>query len=171
MDSYSRAERRVKEMNLLAQQYLEQGNRYMKNRMAQPRFEPAAPSDLISQNILPENLQQSNQQNNFVHNQKNIHSNNLQTEIQPDLRQNNIRHNQQNIQQNNLPHNQHNFQPPPPPPPEPCNNMPVNEHKSGGFLSICGLNDEKLIIMLILVLLVNEKADIKIILALGYLLI
>lgn len=112
MDSLTRAEQRVKEMNLLTQQYLEQGNRYIRNRCqqaARPRFEPVPPCK-------PE--------------------------------------------------------PVPVPPPPPPREQITPPQKSGGisdFLGIRGLDDEKLLIIAIAFILIKEKADTKLLIALLYL--
>ena len=99
----SRAERRVKEMNRMAQQYVRQGNNYIANisrQQVQPRFEPA----------------------------------------------------------------------PKPPVPEHKPVTPVPP-KQEAVRHQFTLDNEKLLIILIMYLLIKEKADIKLIAALGYLLL
>ena len=100
----SRAERRVKEMNRMAQQYVRQGNNYMANisrQQVQPRFEPA---------------------------------------------------------------------PKPPPVPE-RKPIPPAPPKQEAVRPQFSFDNEKLLIILIMYLLIKEKADIKLIAALGYLLL
>lgn len=60
--------------------------------------------------------------------------------------------------------------PPPPPNKSPCENTPAPKQENG-FAGLFSGDGDTALIILIIVLLMKEKADMKLILALGYLLI
>lgn len=179
------AEQRVREMNRMTQQYSEQGNRYLQSMMnaqnaRQTRFEPAPPHP--QQNIgqgshggFPANHtgnQQQNRQRNMQHNgnpnmQQNFRNNNCPPRGDPAG------------ERRNLPHNNSRGNSParnilPPLPEEHFHNEihknTGNQSSFPGFPDLIADN-EKLMILLLIYLLMKEKADIKLILALGYLLL
>lgn len=150
----AQAEQRVREMNRVTRQYAEQGNRFMQQQM------------LRTQNT-------QNAQN--VQNIQNVQSpQNNQTRFERVVPESNTYGGRQNApKQNCAPQRQPAVpaaQNPPPAPEalakdrEPRKNPPI-------FGASFQFDNEKLMILLILYLLIKEKADIKLILALGYLLL
>ncbi|MBD5146243.1 MAG: hypothetical protein HDT21_10120 [Ruminococcus sp.] len=142
----AQAEQRVREMNIVTRQYAEQGNRFMQQQM------------LRTQNT-------QNQQNG--QNGQNPHNN--QTRFERVVPENNTYGGRQNTpKQNGAPQRPSGI---PAPAPQP----PAEEHEPRKDQMLFGsgfqFDNEKLMILLILYLLIKEKADIKLILALGYLLL
>lgn len=147
----AQAEQRVREMNRVTRQYAEQGNRFMQQQM------------LRTQNT-------QNQQNG--QNGQNQHNN--QTRFERVVPENNTYGGkQQNApKQNGAPQRPSGI---PAPAPQPAPEPPAKELEPRRDPSLFGpafqFDNEKLMILLILYLLIKEKADIKLILALGYLLL
>lgn len=188
------AERRVREMNRVTRQYTEQGNRFMQQfqqarqgqqmqnmRSNQTRFEQVVPNNTYDHNgdngnkaanginstggaggaQSPQNPQgQNGGQRRGPHNARNAQATQTAQNFQ----------NQQAVRFEAAPQNTggRNY---------PAENAPVRNRSQGNstagmlsFLSDMNLDGEKLMIILIMYLLIKEKADIKLILALGYLL-
>ncbi|MDE5991516.1 MAG: hypothetical protein K2G87_00545 [Oscillospiraceae bacterium] len=146
----AQAEQRVREMNRVTRQYAEQGNRFMQQQM------------LRTQNT-------QNAQN--VQNVQNPHNN--QTRFERVVPENNTYGGRQNApKQNGAPQRPSGT---PAPAPQPAPEPPAKEREPHRdpqlFGSAFQFDNEKLMILLILYLLIKEKADIKLILALGYLLL
>lgn len=149
----AQAEQRVREMNRVTRQYAEQGNRFMQQQM------------LRTQNT-------QNAQN--VQNVQNVQSpQNNQTRFERVVPENNTYGGRQNVpKQNGAPQRPSGT---PAPAPQPAPEPPAKERELRRdrmpFGSAFQFDNEKLMILLILYLLIKEKADIKLILALGYLLL
>lgn len=140
----AQAEQRVREMNRVTRQYAEQGNRFMQQQM------------LKTQNA--QNAQ--NMQNN-------------QTRFERVVPENNTYGGRQNApKQNGAPQKPSGI---PAPAHQSAPEPPAKEREPHRdpqlFGSAFQFDNEKLMILLILYLLIKEKADIKLILALGYLLL
>lgn len=182
------AERRVREMNRVTRQYTEQGNRFMQQlqqarqgqqmqnmRSNQTRFEQVVPNNTYDHNGNngnnaangaqgSQNPQgQNGGQRRGPHNARNAQAAQTMQAAQ------NFQ-NQQAVRFEAAPQNtgDRNY---------PAENAPVRNRSQGNstagmlpFLSDMNLDGEKLMIILIMYLLIKEKADIKLILALGYLL-
>ena len=146
----AQAEQRVREMNRVTRQYAEQGNRFMQQQM------------LRTQNA-------QNQQN--VQNVQSPQNN--QTRFERVVPENNTYGGRQNTpKQNGAPQRPSGI---PAPAPRPAPDPPAKEREPRRdqmpFGAGLQFDNEKLMILLILYLLIKEKADIKLILALGYLLL
>ncbi len=143
----AQAEHRVREMNRVTRQYAEQGNRFLQQQM------------LRTQNA-------QNQQN--VQGQQNN-----QTRFERVVPENNTYGGRQNTPKQNCAPQRPSGIPAQNPPLAP--DPPAKERETRGdrtpFGSGFQFDNEKLMILLILYLLIKEKADIKLILALGYLLL
>lgn len=167
------AERRVREMNRVTRQYTEQGNRFMQQiqqvqnmRNNQTRFEQVVPNNnnnntYNSGNNVPQNPQMQKMQNGGRRQQ------NMQTVQSAQTVQNT-----QNVQNRQTVRSEA----------DGCSaaakNYPAGNTQAWNgaagmlpLLSDLNLDGEKLMIILIMYLLIKEKADIKLILALGYLLL
>ncbi|MDE6599779.1 MAG: hypothetical protein K2K34_06840 [Oscillospiraceae bacterium] len=143
----AQAEQRVREMNRVTRQYAEQGNRFMQQQM------PRTQNSQNAQNV-------QNPQNN-------------QTRFERVVPENNTYGGRQNApKQNGTPQRPSGI---PAPAPQPAPEPPAKEREPRRdpqlFGSAFQFDNEKLMILLILYLLIKEKADIKLILALGYLLL
>lgn len=191
------AERRVREMNRVTRQYTEQGNRFMQQlqqmqnmRNNQTRFEQVVPNNNTYNHNnginginstggtigaqSPKNPQRQNggqrQQNmRSPHNAQAAQSAQSAQSAQAVQTAQNFQ-GQQTVRFETAAHNSsgRNY---------PAGNAPMWNPSSGNsmagmlsFLSDMNLDGEKLMIILIMYLLIKEKADIKLILALGYLL-
>lgn len=146
----AQAEQRVREMNRMTRQYAEQGNRFMQQQMLRTQNTQNA------QNV--QNVQ--NPQNN-------------QTRFERVVPENNTYGGRQNApKQNGAPQRPSGI---PAPAPQPASEPPAKEREPRRDPQLFGsgfqFDNEKLMILLILYLLIKEKADIKLILALGYLLL
>lgn len=164
------AERRVREMNRVTRQYTDQGNRFMQQiqqvqnmRNNQTRFEQVVPNNNTynSGNNVPQNPQMQKMQNGGRRQQ------NMQTVQSAQTVQNT-----QNVQNRQTVRSEA----------DGCSaaakNYPAGNTQAWNgaagmlpLLSDLNLDGEKLMIILIMYLLIKEKADIKLILALGYLLL
>lgn len=182
------AEQRVREMNIMTQQYSEQGNRYLQNMRNMPnsrqtRFEPAEPyprvkngQDDFRGNRMVNQQQVRNDQRSFQNNPGNFQNDHRNF-------QNNHRNGQGSFQnrQGNSPNRQS-------PHAVSGNNRAFSDSHAGGNHSHHDIHNsaqvqhsmgfpdliadnEKLMILLLIYLLMKEKADIKLILALGYILL
>lgn len=162
-NSIANAENRVKEMNRVTRQFLEQSNQYMNNNMRQA-IKPEPPKAPLFQAAqcpiqTPRFEQMQPQQQN------------LQQPLQP--QQKYFRRKPQ--------------QPPPRPPmpmpplckpdppklpksPQPPEPQPLPTCNEAAFPKQITLDSEKILIIFVIILLAKEKADIKLIIALGYLL-
>lgn len=152
----AQAEQRVREMNRVTRQYAEQGNRFMQQQMLRTQNSQNAQNVQNVQNV--QNPQ--NPQNN-------------QTRFERVVPENNTYGGRQNTpKQNGTPQRPSGI---PAPAPQPAPEPPAKEREprrdQTPFGSAFQFDNEKLMILLILYLLIKEKADIKLILALGYLLL
>lgn len=134
------AEQRVREMNRMAQQYSERGNSFMRQSLQPPQGQPR--------------FEQVNHPSANGRDRRNPQQNMLRS----NMPQESARH----MQRNNLPRIQDGQK----------EKNPHREDFSGNNFGLAGLalDNEKLLIILIMYLLIKEKADMKLILALGYLL-
>ncbi|MCM1024178.1 MAG: hypothetical protein NC395_08990 [Prevotella sp.] len=161
----AQAERRVREMNRVTRQYTEQGNRFMQRNFQSPsggqtRFEQVGRGNTYGggQSSPPQNAAQTRQAA-----QSPPYGQNIPAAVPPASGK-------------------------PPQGKSPPGSFPAGNFQTGNsqmgnsqmgtpqpgglaFLSDLKLDNEKLMIILILYLLIKEKADIKLILALGYLLL
>ncbi|MCH5348298.1 MAG: hypothetical protein J1E40_03170 [Oscillospiraceae bacterium] len=141
---FLRAEQRVREMNRMTQQYAERGNRYMQNlNSGQTRFEPM--------------------NNRTGHGSGNIDpaSRAPEVPVHEDAVIQTV-HNDTDAQNGSFVNEGSR--------PEPDRRNPRNGSGQQG-LTAFGIESDKLLIMAIIYLLIKENADIKIILALAYLLL
>lgn len=172
--SITMAEKRVGEMNKLTQGLLEQSNRYFqqRNQPQSAQNRPSAPPPQNVQQNMPQNVPNRNiPMQNFMPNSQ------FQRQNVP-FRNNSPRNMQRNTPNqpqkprfeavgNNRPSPPQQFAPPPrPEPPKPPSREP---NKQGSLLPIPIDSDTALIAALVAVL-VKEKADTKLILALLYIL-
>lgn len=191
------AEQRVREMNRVTQQYSEQGNRYLQAMMnaqnaRQTRFEPAGtyPQQKSGQDNFSGNRPQNHQQQSHQPHQPQPRRYQLRQEPsrrdQQQSHPQNFQHPQNSsaIQRRNSPNPQQhcvpgsrqgNHCPAPVHTGQENHSSEIHKHPSGndhvmGFPDIFADN-EKLMLLLLMYLLIREKADIKLILALGYLLL
>lgn len=190
-----KAEQRVREMNRMTQQYAERGSRYMQNMMARrnavpnraahpsdsgTRFEPAVPPrENSGQAANPpqigsvgndSQIRGGNDRNSSCgkNNLPNGNSRGINTQAL---------HMQNPCGQRNDPPPKPPAPAPPPPIPEPpCE--PTHEQKKSApsipipdILSGFGIDSEQLLLIALMYLLIREKADFKLILALGYLIL
>lgn len=172
-----KAEMRVMEMNRMTKQLAEQGNRYIQDngvtyrRSAPPRtetetrFEPVPPQN-VRQEAAPNTNSAANrnkgQNNSFQRNNAQNRNNGGGQVVQ----------NRRSTPQR---------KPVPPPPiPEPVPEPPApppakpTAQNSGGIselLPSLGLDSEQLLLIALMYLLIREKADLKLIAALGYILL
>jgi hypothetical protein len=191
------AERRVKEMNRLSQEYINKTNQQFMNSRMQTRFEPVGrppqgaqqnshintnsppPSGNNGNNSYNGNNNRNNQRSNYNNNYNNMNGNPLAA-LFGGMNNN---PNRNNINNNNYSHSssQHKNPPPPaapPPKPPPQDNI-NHEHKnqtdiSGLFDGILGdkkIDEEKIILVILIILLARQGADLKLLIALGYLLV
>lgn len=136
------AEQRVREMNRVTRQYTEQGNRFMQQNMQNMRN-----NQTRFEQVRPDNNTYVKDRNTMPRQQSRQAAQTVQTpqplHIEPPV---------QEIS---------------------GQNRPAEKAQTAGlsFLSDLNLDGEKLMIILIMYLLIKEKADIKLILALGYLLL
>lgn len=146
------AEQRVREMNRVTRQYSEQGNRFLRSMREPPqagqprqvRFEPAAPAP-IQEKRGQDNTSAAGQR---VRNRQNSPPSTAAKTA-------NAAHPPENI-----------------PPAVPENKNRSNIHNSGPMMfPDLTADSEKLMLLLLMYLLIREKADIKLLLALGYLLL
>ena len=146
------AEQRVREMNRVTRQYSEQGNRFLRSMRDPPqagqsrqvRFEPAAPAP----------FQEKRGQDNTSAAGQRVQS---RQNIQPDTAAKvvNAAHPPENIR-----------------PAVQENKSRNNVHNSGTMMfPDLTADSEKLMLLLLMYLLIREKADIKLLLALGYLIL
>lgn len=180
-----KAERRVMEMNRLTKQFAEQGSRYIQNnnnnnnnmhRRSAPsrtetetRFEPAPFQNgrqAAATNTNPEIKRSTGTGQNNAFPKNNM--------------QNRSNGNMQNRQNRRGTSPQKAVPPPPPPVPEPIPEPPASSQtrppaeNSDGISEIfpsLGLDSEQLLLIVLMYLLIREKADIKLIAALGYILL
>ena len=149
-NSISAAEERVKEMNRLTGQYLEQSNRYINQRNSRnmlPRFETMQGRAVQNSNIIQNN---NTMRNNMVRNGNNaVRSNNSANGRNNGGMRNN---NSNNTPQQNK-----------------CSMSPPQQNGIFGFLS--GTESDRILLMALMAILLKEKADMKLILALGYILL
>lgn len=175
------AERRVREMNRVTRQYTEQGNRFMQQiqqvqnmRNNQTRFEQVIPNNnnntYNSGNNVPQNPQMQKMQNGGRRQQ------NMQTVQSAQTVQNT--QNVQNGQNAQYAQNRQTVRSEADGCSAAAKNYPAGNTQAWNgaagmlpLLSDLNLDGEKLMIILIMYLLIKEKADIKLILALGYLLL
>ena len=149
----AQAEQRVREMNRVTRQYAEQGNRFMQQQMLRT---------------------QNSQNTQNAQNVQNVQSpQNNQTRFERVVPENNTYGGRQNApKQNGVPQRPSGIPAPASPPaPEPPAKESEPRRDQMLFGSAFQFDNEKLMILLILYLLIKEKADIKLILALGYLLL
>lgn len=146
----AQAEQRVREMNRMTRQYTEQGNRFMQQNFRSPqnsqtRFEQVGQNSTYGAGQSPHMRNASAGQSSAR-----------------------IGQTQQTRQVLQIPQTE-----PPAQELPPMRNHNAGNNSAGGlaFLSDLKLDNEKLMIMLIMYLLIKEKSDIKLILALGYLLL
>ena len=146
------AEQRVREMNRVTRQYSEQGNRFLRSMREPPqagqprqvRFEPAAPAP-IQEKRGQDNTPAAGQR---MRNRQNSPPSTAAKAA-------NAAHPPENI-----------------PPAVLENKNRSNVHNSGPMMfPDLTADSEKLILLLLMYLLIREKADIKLLLALGYLLL
>lgn len=182
-----KAEQRVREMNRVTQQYAEQGSRYMRNmrqrnanRQSSPvpdsgtRFEPAVPPLKNSGQVAgqpPANGSpirgETDRQNGSSRDTRNMHKN---------MQEHRDTRNNRQPQNMNVPAA-------PPPISEPRNEPPREQNvpapprcekdtaDPSDIFSGLGIDSEQLMLIALMYLLIREKADLKIILALGYLIL
>lgn len=146
------AEQRVREMNRVTRQYSEQGNRFLRSMRGSPqagqsrqvRFEPAAPDPFQGKR---------GQDNTSPAGQR--------------------AQNSQNVQHDAAAKTAAGTRPPENiPPAVPENKNKSSAHNSGAVMfPDLTADSEKLMLLLLMYLLIREKADIKLLLALGYLLL
>lgn len=137
------AEQRVREMNRVARQYSEQGNRYLQQQSLQQNRRNQQGQNMRS---APASQRQQN----------------MHTRFEP-MRQDGQNDGTYNIREKNDP-----------PEPPAAENPPERKSSRTDVFSILSdfkMDNEKLMIMLIMYILIKEKADIKLILSLGYLLL
>lgn len=146
----AQAEQRVREMNRVTRQYAEQGNRFMQQQMLKAQNAQNAPN---VQNV-------QNPQNN-------------QTRFERVVPENNTYGGRQNAPKQNCAPQRPSGVPAQNPPLAPDPPAKEREPRRDQMMFGSGFqfDNEKLMILLILYLLIKEKADIKLILALGYLLL
>lgn len=154
-DGIRQAEQRVREMNRMAQQYSERGNSFMRQMQG---------------NGVQNSIQNKNVQNNSVPNRQNgiIQQQPRFEQVNRPLQNGQGRSSpqQRNMPQNNMQKNdRRNVPNEKNPPKENIKDAVFSEHLSFNF------DNEKLIILLIMYILIKEKADMKLILSLGYLLL
>ena len=190
------AEQRVREMNRVTQQYSEQGNRYLQAMMnaqnaRQTRFEPAGqyPQRKSGQDNFPGNRPQSQprhsqpqqpRQRRYQLRQEpppmGQHQNPPQNFPNPQNSSSMQRREPHGVQQHCVPGTgKGNGCPAPFHSGHEDHRSEIHKHPSGndramGFPDLFADN-EKLMLLLLMYLLIREKADIKLILALGYLLL
>ena len=146
----AQAEHRVREMNRVTRQYAEQGNRFMQQQMLRTQN---AQNRQNGQNV-------QNPQNNQTRFERVVPENNTYGGRQNAPKQNCAPQRPSDIPAQN-----------PPLAPEPAAKEREPRRDQMPFGSGLQFDNEKLMILLILYLLIKEKADIKLILALGYLLL
>lgn len=150
----AQAEHRVREMNRVTRQYAEQGNRFLQQQMLKAQN---AQNMQNAQNV--QNVQ--NPQNNQTRFERVVPENNNTY----GGRQNTPKQNCAPQRPSGIPAQNTRFVPEPPA--KECEPRRDQTPFGSGFQ----FDNEKLMILLILYLLIKEKADIKLILALGYLLL
>lgn len=163
-----KAEQRVREMNRVTQQYAEQGSRYMRNmrqrnanRQSSPvpdsgtRFEPAVPPLKNSGQVAgqpPANGSpirgETDRQNGSSRDTRNMHKN---------MQEHRDTRNNRQPQNMNVPAA-----------PPRCEKDTADP---SDIFSGLGIDSEQLMLIALMYLLIREKADLKIILALGYLIL
>ena len=147
-NTVERAEQRVREMDRLTRQFSEQGNRYMQqmmNRRNQSRMQNMQYTD-GTYNDVPESR-------NSVHNIPQVGKNG--TRFEPVERKRNIPQKTEETVKS-----------------EEKSVPPKNVQKSGGRQSVNqGIDGEKLLLAALMYLLIMENADIKLILAIAYLIL
>ncbi len=190
-----RAENRVREMNEMAQNYVRQSNNYIQSQNSAHNQNQANSYQNQSHNQNQhnqnhgsnhQNSQQSRQQNNNNHQQNTQQSNNMWN-IQNNRSSQNISHmGQPRFEKvknptggspnhnTSIPHQNNNMHGNIPPNPPPINMgggqyTNVIENILGGLPFNLKMDDEKIIIIALIILLSREKADIKLIIALAYL--
>ena len=138
------AEQRVREMNRVTRQYAEQGNKFLQQMQ---NMQQTRNNQTRFEQVRPDNNTYSKERNGIPGQQDRKNPQAMRT-AQPAQ--------QESLIQNSA-----------------CQNRPAEKTQSANlsFLSDMNLDGEKLMIMLIMYLLIKEKADIKLILALGYLLL
>ena len=165
-----RAESRVREMREMTQNYVRQSNNMFNNAAVQQNNNQPPPP-IQNQNITTNQHTHQQQGNNIRNMQNNRNTQNMFGFNQPRFEKVNTQnHNRTpNPSQNPI-----NYNTPPPPPPQQIN----EEHKQptsilnnllGSLPFNLKIDDEKIIILALIILLSREKADIKLIIALAYL--
>ena len=157
-DGIRQAEQRVREMNRMAQQYSERGNSFMR-QMQGNGVQNGVKNQNTSNNFVPNNFA-ANRQNGVAQQQPRFEQvsrpvqNNRSTPQQRSVSQNNMQKNDRR----NVPNEK---------------NLPKGEIKDAAFSGqpVFNIDNEKLMILLIMYILIKEKADMKLILSLGYLLL
>lgn len=160
-DSIRQAEQRVREMNRMAQQYSERGNSFMR-QMQGNGVQNGAQNKNASNNFVPNNFA-ANRQNGVAQQQPRFEQvsrpvqNNGQGRSTPQ---------QRSVSQNNMQKNDRRNVPNE-------KNLPKGGIKDAVFSGqpVFNIDNEKLMILLIMYILIKEKADMKLILSLGYLLL
>ncbi len=157
------AERRVREMNMVARQFNEQGNKFMRQTRT-PQFSGNSPSQNRQQTPSAPRTRFETMGNNSPAQptQQTRQAQQMQTVQQS------VTYNGGAGRQTNVPKTQVR-EPEPVRIPE-AKEPPRESSPADTLLSGLNIDGEKLLILLIICLLIKEKADTKLILALGYLL-
>lgn len=139
------AEQRVREMNRVTRQYAEQGNKFLQQMQ---NMQQTRNNQTRFEQVRPDNNNTYSKERNSIPRQQDRKNPQAMRTAQP-------------VQQEPLIQN------------SACQNRPAERPQSVNLslLSDMNLDGEKLMIILIMYLLIKEKADIKLILALGYLLL
>lgn len=171
-DDIRKAEKRVMEMNRMTKQLAEQGSRYIQNNgndrrrsafslsETETRFEPVTPQTVRQADITNQNAEMNRNTRQNSSFQRNSNQN---------------RNNGGQVRQNRRSAPPPKAVTPPLPLPEPVPKPPAPHAEGrGGAAEIfpsLGLDSEQLLLIALIYLLIREKADFKLIAALGYILL